>query len=331
MEERIAERKKNPAAREKGYLINILILCAISIFSLLTAAVVLLWPFYYTEKDVARAGGAARDQVLDSLREGLSSGETALQAIRDLYPDHVVVDDNGVFSFYEIDGRLTRNEFLPEDFARDGRDYLIYAGPGGFRSETGIALPEGAAAPDWEEALKNEVTFAFLSLGRFNSKSELIPNTQFPGLLVSAEKAGIRPCVSVTVTPTDEETGKSQAMDIIRSIREADRDFEGTVAIYVRSYADEEDPEIAVRRTEGVKKILDMLKGEGFDPVVGGDLKALCGSVRLRSLRRYSTWVADYTDDPYYPYAFRFWTYGSSVQLTDSDYSAFLIMELISE
>ena len=46
---------------------------------------------------MARAGGAARDQVLDSLREGLSSGETALQAIRDgVLHDLAAIDPAGL-------------------------------------------------------------------------------------------------------------------------------------------------------------------------------------------------------------------------------------------
>lgn len=309
-----------------AYLINIIIMCLISLASLGGILYMTFRGSRLTDLETERAMTAGRDTLLDQMEDDFREGRDPLSVIRSLYPDRVVIDDYGSYSFYTLED-VPRSSFGPGDFEKDEKGILSYVGTRYSQVKSGIDINQNTFSVDFDKMKEQGLDFVCIYAGRFNSRQEFLSDEISLDQMQRAEKAGMDIYPYVTLSARNAEAGESEGQELVSWLEKWKGHFSGEVGLQVVYPTKDPANEIArLGWTEGVLAVCRALQDAGYQPVVCADDKTFCGLLDLKQLGDYPKWLQEYGDYPYYPYEFRTWRYGASIMLEGVDGSIFLAL-----
>ncbi len=308
------------------YLINIIIMCLISLASLSGILYMTFRGSRLTNLETEKARTEGRDALLGQMEDAFREGRDPLSVIRSLYPDRVVIDDYGSYSFYPLED-VPRSSFAPEDFEKDERGILTYTGTRFEHVRSGIDINQNTFSIDFEKMKEQGMEFVNIYAGRFNSRQEFLSDEISADQMQKAEDAGMEIFVYVTLTARNAEAGEIEGQELVSWLENWKGHCSDEIGLQMVYPSREPANEIArLGWTEGVLAACRVLKEAGYRPVICADDKTFCGLLDLPQLEDYSKWLQEYGDYPYYPYEFQTWRYGASIMLDGVDGSVFLCL-----
>lgn len=317
-------KKDNNPKLHTIYLVNIIIMCLISLASLGGILYLTLMGGKYTDRDLEKARKQGREELLLDMEASFQGGKDSLKVIRDLYPDKIVIDDYGSYSFYSLQD-AAMNSFTAEDFSKDGRGILSYQGEEYESARTGIDVNQNTISIDYEKIRDQGLEFVCIYAGRFNSTQEFLPDETFSDHMLRAGEAGLETSLYVTLNARNAEAGRAEAEDLIDFLEPWKERFDGEIALQV--IYPKKDPASDIARlgyTESLLSACSILEEAGYKPVICADSKTFCGLLDLAQLEKYPRWLQEYGDCPYFPYRFSMWRYGAAIMLDGVEGSVFL-------
>ena len=317
------KRDKNPKLHTL-YQINIIIMCLITLASLGGILYLTLMGGKYSDRDLEKARQQGREELLLDMEASIQGGTDTLKVIRDLYPDKIVIDDYGSYSFYPLQD-AERNSFSPQDFSKDEKGILSFQGDASISARSGIDVNQNTISINYKKVREQGLEFVCIYAGRFNSRQEFLSDETFSDHLLRASEAGLETSLYVTLNARTSDAGREEAESLIDYLKPWKEHFDGEIALQV-IYPKKEPASDMARQgyTDAVLSACSVLSEAGYRPMVCADSKTFCGLLDLTRLEDCPRWLQEYGDSPYFPYRFSMWRYGAAIMLDGVEGSVFL-------
>ena len=250
-------------------------------------------------------------------------GTTALEMLKVLFPQQMVVADEGAFHFFDINKNLKMNEYDMDSFALNDDGWMTYTVDGENTGYKGIDVSEHNGVIDWEQVAEDEVEFTYIRAGiRGYGSGKLVEDEQFQANMEGAANAGLNVGVYFFTQALTEEEAMEEADFVAELLK--DKKVDIPVALDVEKV---EDATVPVRTkdlskeqySKNVIAFCRRMKENGYDTIIYGNGKTFMILLDIAMLEDYDKWFADYIGKndylPYFPYNFRIWQYDSTAQV----------------
>ncbi len=247
-------------------------------------------------------------------------GAAAIEILKTLFPQQVVIADEGVFHFFDIDSSLKLNEYDPKSFSVNESGLITYEEDGEEKGYRGIDVSQHNGQIDWEKAAASGIDFAYIRAGiRGYGSGKLVEDERFEENFTGAKNAGLNVGVYFFTQAVTKEEAVEEAEFVLSLLNGRNPDI--PIAVDVEKVeSDETVPRTGSlsreQYTENVKAFCERIKEAGYDPIIYGNGKTFFMLLNARDLEEYDKWFADYISPkdwtPYFPYHFRIWQYNST-------------------
>lgn len=267
------------------------------------------------DAQVAAARAEAEAEVLAVLRQGITEGESMIQALRGLYKDELIVSSGGKYHFVPINRDLKQNQLKQENLNILESGEYQYIENGQIVSYKGIDVSKHQGEINWAEVAGDGVTFAFVRVGYrgYGAAGRLVEDEYFEKNIEEALSAGIKVGVYFYTQATTEEEAAEEANFVLERI--APYKIECPVVIDVEMVSGAEgrmDNLSTEERTKVVLKFCQTIEAAGYKPMIYHNMEVGALKVNLNELENYDKWFASYSERLYYPYEYKVWQYSQS-------------------
>ena len=222
----------------------------------------------------------------------------------------LIIHDNGEEEWVSINQYLARNNY---DFSG-----LVYQKPlmkyyeNNTRvSYVGVDISKVQDYVDFIELRRAGIDFVMIKLGqRGYSSGELSLDEYFADNMRRAAEAGLDIGVYFFSQAITLEEAEEEAQFVIDALAEYELQYP------VAFYMDTIDNEVAridsldkMQRTNIALKFMEIIKENGYFPMIYGDKEWLIQKLSLGSMIGYDVWLSQEADIPDYPYQFVMWQY----------------------
>ena len=337
-----------------GYFLNIIFLCSMILISLIVCLILFLRvqrlearmeesgsdgdEVLYTQTDMDRAvlqaRATERRNVMLQIQSSLESGNSMLSMLREIFPETVVVVHDGRYFFYPLQGNLAANPYPRGSFAEDESGRMVYAGDDSrIRALCGVAVSQESGTIDWESAVEDQVSFAMLrALSAERDESGAVSyeeDERARDYAAQAMQAGIRigfyaDLDAMTAEEADREA--EMALSLIPSGL-----TEPCVVAACLEVPDADDPLAGMSAgswTTCAKVFCGKIREAGHTPVLCGSAASLNIMLDLSEFEDVDKWLTGTTDPSVYPYAFKWWEYSVSGNVSGIDGEARMLLEM---
>jgi GH25 family lysozyme M1 (1,4-beta-N-acetylmuramidase) len=164
---------------------------------------------------------------------------------------------------------------------------------------------------NWEKVAADDVEYAFVRLGiRGYTEGEILEDDTFVDNIEGALDNDIEVGVYFFTQATSVEEAEEEAQYVLDMIEPYDVTYPVVLDVEAVSNSKARTADLtAEERTEYAIAFCEKIRGAGYTPMIYGNLKSFMLMLDLEQLEDYDKWFACYTDDFYYPYAFKIWQY----------------------
>ncbi len=273
---------------------------------------------------VLSAQGQVSAQILEGIKAGLSEGNTVLETLRPLYPDDLIVASGGRYHFVPINRTLKQNQLdiANVNILESGEyQYLV---DGQIISHKGIDVSKHQGAIDWNLVAQDGVEFAFIRVGfrGYGSEGKMVEDEYFVKNIEGALAAGIKVGVYFYSQAITEAEAQEEAEFVIERIRPYEIACPVVFDVERVSGAQGRMNDISVEeRTALAVLFCQTIEQAGYKPMIYHNTEMGALMLDLTQLEGYDKWYASYSDQIFYPYAYKIWQYSDkgSVQGINTD------------
>lgn len=266
------------------------------------------------EAQVENARAQAAAQVLESIRTGLSSGDSIMQTLRPLYPDDLIVYSGGQYNFVPINRSLKQNGLQEECLNILETGEYQYLQDGQVISHKGIDVSRHQGAIDWSLVAQDGVEFAFLRVGyRGYGTGKMMEDDRFEENIQAALAAGIKVGVYFYSQAVNETEVLEEAQFVLEKI--APYQIDCPVVFDVEKVSGEDARMNRISKEERTALTVlfcQTIENAGYKPMIYYNTEMGAMMLQLEALEEYDKWFAAYSDEFYYPYAYRIWQYSQT-------------------
>lgn len=273
---------------------------------------------YYSQEELEERLASAKEQaaadVLESIRSGLSDGDTILQTLRPLYPDELIVYSGGKYNFVPINYDLKRHQLDEACLNVLESGEFQYIQDGQVISHKGIDVSRHQGTIDWELVAQDGVEFAFIRVGyRGYGTGKLVEDEYFEANIEGAIAAGIKVGVYFYSQAIDETELLEEADLVLNKIAPYQIDCPVVFDVEMVTGDDGRMNGISVEeRTALTLLFCQTIENAGYRPMIYHNTEMGVMKLGLEALENYSKWFAAYSDRFYYPYEYAVWQYSQS-------------------
>lgn len=263
------------------------------------------------QAEIDSAVSMGQEEVLEQLKGELLEGQSALEALRPLYPDDIVLISGGKYHFVPIREDMAMHGRLQENLQVLENGRYQYVENDQVVSHMGIDVSKYQGKINWEKVAADGVEFVFLRLGlRGYESGKLVEDETFQANIKGALDHGIKVGVyffSQAITP---EEAVEEANFVLERI--APYQVECPVVFdveRVNSSTARMNALTPQERTDVTIAFLDTIEAAGYQSMFYHNMETALLLLELERLRDYDRWFAYYGEDMYYPYDYGVWQY----------------------
>ena len=268
--------------------------------------------YIYTQTDVdsfvseasETANEEGKREILNEVKSQMSSGSSASELLRGLFPEDVVV-------YADYDNFILKDD--QEVVYVDDTDQVL--------SRKGIDVSKHQGRINWKKVASDGVEYAFIRAGyRGSSEGTLVEDETFQANIKGAAENGI----DVGIYFYTQAMTEAEAVEEAQFVLELIKDYEVQYPVVL----DLEEVESDTARTASMTReeytraalaFLDTIKNAGYTPMIYGNLKTFMIMLDLKELEEYDKWFAYYNEPVYFPYEFTIWQYTSKGKVNGID------------
>ena len=251
------------------------------------------------------------EEILGEIRVQLAEGQSALETLRPLYPDDVVLVSGGKYHFVPIQRELAQHGYLQENLQVLENGRFQYLENGQVVSHMGIDVSKYQGSIDWEKVAADGVEFVFLRLGlRGYESGKLVEDETFQANIQGALQHGIKVGVYFFTQAVTVEEAIEEANFVLERI--APYNIECPVVFDVEKVGSSTarmNQLTPQERTDVTIAFLDTIEAAGYKPMFYHNMETALLLLELDRLQNYDRWFAYYGEDLYYPYDYGVWQY----------------------
>ena len=254
------------------------------------------------------------------IKEMFQSGSSTIQVLKYLFPDEIVLTDEGSFHFYEIMEGIAKNSYLDSNFVRNDDNEMEYSVDGRVTSVKGIDISKHNGEIDWEKVAASGVKFAFIRCGiRGYGSGEIVADDNFIKNVEGATDNGIEVGTYFFSQAVTEEEAKEEAEFVLNSVSQLSISLPIAIDVEKVEGVDSE-PRTGGLSTEqytaNVLEFCNTISEAGYTPMIYGNIKTFAMLLDIEQIEGIEKWFAGYISEdvitPYFPYEFSIWQYSST-------------------
>ncbi len=251
------------------------------------------------------------EEILGEIRVQLAEGQSALETLRPLYPDDVVLVSGGKYHFVPIQRELAQHGYLQENLQVLENGRFQYLENGQVVSHLGIDVSKYQGSIDWEKVAADGVEFVFLRLGlRGYESGKLVEDETFQANIQGALAHGIKVGVYFFSQAVTEAEAVEEANFVLERIAPYQIDCPVVFDVEkVGSSTARMNQLTPQERTNVTIAFLDTIEAAGYKSMFYHNMETALLLLELERLENYDKWFAYYGEDLYYPYAYGVWQY----------------------
>lgn len=264
---------------------------------------------------VLAAQNQGQEEVLGSIMTGLSQGDTVLETLRPLYPDHLVVGSGGKYHFVPINHALQMNQLSAENLNILESGEFQYLTEGQVSSHKGIDVSKHQGEINWNQVAADGVEFAFIRVGfrGYGAEGKLVEDEYFDRNIQGAQAAGIKTGVYFYSQAITEAEVLEEAQLVIDKLASYTLQCPVVFDVERVSGSDGRMNKISVEeRTRFTALFCQTIENAGYRPMIYHNTEMGSLFLDLPALEAYDKWFASYSDSLYYPYEYKVWQYSQS-------------------
>lgn len=263
------------------------------------------------QAEIDSAVSIGQEELLDQIRDQLTEGQSALETLRPLYPDDIVLISGGKYHFLPIREDLAQHSYVQDNLQVLENGRYQYVENGQVVSHMGIDVSKYQGRIDWEKVAADGVEFVFLRLGlRGYESGKLVEDETFQTNIRGALAHGIKVGVYFFSQAVTEEEAVEEANFVLERI--APYQIECPVVFdveKVNSSTARMNQLTPQERTNVTIAFMDTIKAAGYKSMFYHNMETALMLLELERLQDYDRWFAYYGEDLYYPYAYGVWQY----------------------
>lgn len=263
------------------------------------------------QAEIDSAVSIGQDELLEQIRDQLTDGQSALEALRPLYPNDIVLVSGGKYHFVPIQSEIPLHGYLQENLQVLENGRFQYVENDQVVSHMGIDVSKYQGKINWQKVAADGVEFAFLRLGlRGYESGKLVEDETFAANIKGALDNGIKVGVYFFSQAITEEEAVEEANFVLERI--APYNIECPVVFDVEKVG---EPTARMNqltpqeRTNVTIAFLDTIEAAGYKSMFYHNMETALLLLELDRLKDYDRWFAYYGEDLYYPYAYGVWQY----------------------
>ncbi len=252
-----------------------------------------------------------QEEILGEIRVQLADGQSALETLRPLYPDDVVLVSGGKYHFVPIQRELAQHGYVQENLQMLENGRFQYLENGQVVSHMGIDVSKYQGKIDWEKVAADGVEFVFLRLGlRGYESGKLVEDETFQTNIQGALAHGIKVGVYFFSQAVTEAEAVEEANFVLERIAPYQIDCPVVFDVEkVGSSTARMNQLTPQERTNVTIAFLDTIEAAGYKSMFYHNMETALLLLELERLENYDKWFAYYGEDLYYPYAYGVWQY----------------------
>lgn len=274
----------------------------------------------YTKEEVEFLVAEAREEaraeesnrILGSLKENLTAGMAFGKALREFYPNDVVIYSGGRVRFFPIQNDLKKNTFNQTNLVKLDNGQLQYLEDGKVISHKGIDVSYHQGEIDWQAVAADGVEFAIIRVGiRGYGTGKVVLDEMFEQNIQGAINNGIKVGVYFYSHSINQEEVEEEVNLVLEQI--APYKITGPVVYDAEKVSKSRTSSISMEgRTAMAVTFCEAVKAAGYRPMLYLNLDTAFTVFDLTQLEQYDKWFAHYGTDMYYPYDYKIWQYSES-------------------
>ncbi len=263
------------------------------------------------EQTLETALHTQQEEILGEIRVQLTDGQSALETLRPLYPDDVVLVSGGKYHFVPIQKELAQHGYLQENLQVLENGRFQYLENGQVVSHMGIDVSKYQGSIDWEKVAADGVEFVFLRLGlRGYESGKLVEDETFQTNIQGALAHGIKVGVYFFSQAITEAEAVEEANFVLERIAPYQIDCPVVFDVEkVGSSTARMNQLTPQERTNVTIAFLDTIEAAGYKSMFYHNMETALLLLELERLENYDKWFAYYGEELYYPYAYGVWQY----------------------
>ncbi len=284
-----------------------------------------------TEQLVDKAVANARlesEEEVRKLFQSVLEQKGSLSAIRELFPEDIIVSSDGEYHFYPIDENIEHNNAYGKNFETNENGFLLYNG-NDFSYETGVLVSRYQGEIDFEKVAQSGISFVMIRAGlRGNAEGTLLEDDYFEENISAATDAGLKVGIYFESTAINPEEAEEEAQFVLDLIDPFEISY--PVAILIETPG-EDDRNASLSRadyTAIANAFCNKIEEGGQSSMVYGDAVTFTEILSEDFVNNSSTWISIIGDKMYYPYKIDLWEYTDSGIVDGISGKVSLIMDI---
>lgn len=263
------------------------------------------------EEAVRNAEEQAHEGVLNTIRNGLSDGQTMLETLRPLFPEELLVASSGQYYFVPINRGLKQSQLVQENVNLLESGEIQYMSGDQVISHKGIDVSRHQGNIDWAKVAQDGVEFAFIRVAyRGYGTGKMEEDSYFDQNVQGAQAAGIKTGVYIYSQAITEEEVLEEANLVLQKVAPYQLECPIVFDVELVSGANGRMNNITPEeRTNLALLFCQTIEAAGYKPMIYHNTEMGALKIDVSALEDYDKWFASYSETLYYPYEYKVWQY----------------------
>ncbi len=263
------------------------------------------------EEAVRNAEEQAHQGVLNTIRTGLSDGQTMLETLRPLFPEELLVASGGQYYFVPINRGLKQSQLVQENVNLLENGEIQYMSGDQVISHKGIDVSRHQGNIDWAKVAQDGVEFAFIRVAyRGYGTGKMEEDSYFDQNVQGAQAAGIKTGVYIYSQAITEEEVLEEANLVLQKVAPYQLECPIVFDVELVSGANGRMNNITPEeRTNLALLFCQTIEAAGYKPMIYHNTEMGALKIDVSALEDYDKWFASYSETLYYPYEYKVWQY----------------------
>lgn len=238
---------------------------------------------------------------------------------------YILIGDIPNCEFYKIVKEVPRNNYDKESFVMDEGDSTVmryYGSDGTAVSSLAVDVSSYQTELDWNLLRQAGVTIAMIRVGYrgYGAEGKLKEDDMFRTHIEGAKAAGIRVGIYFFSQATSYEEGVAEAQFAMNSAREYALDLPIVIDTEELLVEDARTANLSVdARTDAIVGFCETVKNAGHTPMIYSNRNWFVQNLDMTRLGEYKLWLAQYANQPDFPYLYSGWQYTGTGRISGID------------
>lgn len=263
------------------------------------------------EEASTAAARKSEDDLLQTVRTMMESGDGTSAMLRSLYPEKLVVASDNRYYFMPILDTIKHHSYEIDQFKLNDNNVLEYFENDEVVSKKGIDVSKYQKKINWKSVASDGVEYAFIRLGiRGSSEGKIILDDTYEDNIEGALANKIDVGVYFFTQALNKKEAIEDAEFVLDNIKDYDVNYPIVLDVEEITTKNPRTKDMTMQDwTDVCIAFCDTIKAAGYTPMIYGNLKTFLLMVDIEQLEAYEKWFAYYQNPLYFPYEFSIWQY----------------------